>query len=133
MGSASRCTFAGRRRNGGGAEGAKTERPSRRSGGKTGKRAAETRQSIPCNRRNSWPAVYFLSEYCDQRGPAEHQTEIRTLCGSERRAFPISKLRCRGRDRPGAQFPARLWPGNGRLRKTIRFFHGHGSVEQFFW
>src|SRR6266436_3835708 len=131
VGSAIGCTAAGRRRNGGGTAGAEAARPSRCANAKTGERAAETPKSNQYDHRGPRTAIHFLSRDCQHRGSAEHQAKVRTFCRRKRRAFAVSPFGRRSGDQPGAKFPRRIRPGNGRVRKTFWFFNGYGSFEQF--
>src|SRR6266403_1752454 len=126
------CTAGGRRRNGGGTAGAEAAGTSRRAGAKTGQHAAKASKSRQYNHRSSRTAIHFLSRNCHEPRSAEHQAEIRTFRWRERRALAVSPFGRRRGHQPGARFPRRVRPGNGWVRKTVRFVDGYGSVQQFF-
>src|SRR5439155_18172940 len=121
----------GRRRNGVGEAAAEAARPSRCARRKTGKRA-EAAKSCPNDHRSSGTALDFLSRHCHQRRPVERETEIRTFRGSEHRSFAFTQFRGRRGNRASAEFPGRLWPGNGWIRKTLRHFDGYSGIDEFF-
>src|SRR6266852_336235 len=81
------------RSGGSGSTRSKAKRSSGCARSKTGERAPEAPECRQYNNRGSRPEVCFLSQHCDQRGTAEQQAEVRTLCGRDRRPFAISQLR----------------------------------------